>query len=58
MAPVLITCPTTNELIPAGLDVSALEDLPDDNLLVACPECGQDHQWTPSDAVLSAWTYA
>jgi hypothetical protein len=55
MAPVLITCPATHELIPAGIDVRQLDELADRNLLVACPECGHDHEWTPEDAVLSAW---
>jgi len=57
MPPVLITCPTTNELVPTGAhadDAEDLEHLPDDNLLIACPECGRDHEWTRRDAVIAS----
>lgn len=51
---VLITCPITKSLIPTGIHVTNLEDVDDDNLLIACPECGRDHEWTRNDAVLAA----
>lgn len=55
MPPVLIPCPTTGELVPTGANVPRLDELGDDTLLlIACPECGRDHEWTRSDAVLAA----
>lgn len=53
MPPVLITCPITDDLIPAGVEVDDLVELESDNLLTACPVCGRDHGWTPADAVLA-----
>lgn len=56
MPPVLIACPKTNSLVPTGAhadDAEDLEHLPDENLLIACPECGHDHEWTPEDAVVA-----
>ncbi len=57
MPPVLIACPETNDLVPTGAHVNALKDLerlPDGNLLIACPDCGRDHEWTAEDAVVAA----
>lgn len=54
MPPVLITCPNTGDLIPTGAMADRLEDLDPDNLVIACPECGRDHEWTPEDAVIAA----
>jgi len=54
MPPVLIQCPFTEELVPTGAQAESLEALEADNLLIACPECGRDHEWTPADAVLAA----
>ena len=51
---VLITCPITESLIPTGVRVTTPDELEDDNLLIACPECGRDHEWTRKEAVLSA----
>ena len=55
MAAVLISCPRTDGLVATGADVVALEDLETENVLSSCPECGSDHVWTPTDAVLSAF---
>ena len=54
MPPVLISCPTTGDLVPTGVNAISLEELADDkSLLIACPECGRDHEWTRGDAVLA-----
>jgi hypothetical protein len=55
MAAVLISCPATDALVPTGENVSSLDDLEPKNLLLDCPDCGDDHEWTPIDAVLSAY---
>lgn len=52
MPPVLIACPVTGELVPTGVDVHSLDELEVDHLLIACPECSQDHEWGPTEAVL------
>ena len=55
MPQVLISCPITGELIPTGVHVVSLEDVErQGNLLIACPECGRDHEWKREDAVLAA----
>ena len=56
MPPVLISCPATGDLVPTGVQADDAEDfehLPAQNLLIACPECGQDHAWTIADAVVA-----
>ena len=54
MPQVLISCPITRELIPTGVHVVSLEDVErQENLLIACPECGRDHEWKREDAVLA-----
>lgn len=56
MPAVLIMCPITESLVPTGLHVRDwrdLDELPDENWLGACSECGRDHDWMPRDAVLS-----
>ncbi len=55
MAAVLIACPSTNALVPTGMHVPTLDDLEPVNLLIDCPDCGRDHEWTPHDAVLSSY---
>ena len=56
MPPVLIACPVTNDLVPTGLHANGpgdLDHLPDENLLIACSDCGRDHEWTHQDAVVA-----
>ena len=56
MPPVLIACPVTEGLVPTGAHADDLEDLdhlPDKNLLIDCPDCGSDHEWTRDDAVVA-----
>ena len=57
MPPVLIACPITNDLVPTGAQAANpkdLDHLPAENLLIACPDCGRDHEWTREDAVVAA----
>jgi hypothetical protein len=56
MPPVLIACPESGTLVPTGAhadDAEDLDHLPDENLLTDCPNCGNDHVWTPMDAVVA-----
>lgn len=53
MPPVLIACPVTGDVVPTGVDVHSRDELEDDHLLIACPECGQDHEWGKTEAILS-----
>lgn len=55
MAAVLISCPATDALVPTGMHASSLDELATTNLLLDCPDCGRDHEWTPIEAVLSAY---
>ena len=49
----LIRCPVTGISADTGWELSAVPNLvPTNNLLVDCPECGQDHQWQVDDAFL------
>jgi len=51
---VMIACPVTNQLTPAGIETASIEKLDQPQyLLIDCLECGQDHPWEPHDAVLS-----
>ena len=53
MPQVLIPCPVTGDLVPTGVQVTTPEDVePEGNLLIACPECGRDHEWKREDAAL------
>ena len=57
MRQVMIRCPISGELVFAGLEVSDLEHLDRTGyLLIDCLECGQDHAWEPSQAVLAGAT--
>ena len=56
MPPVLITCPESGALVPTGAHVDDTEDLdhlPDQNMLIDCPDCGLDHVWTREDAAVA-----
>ena len=56
MPAVLTTCPTSGDLIPTGIvvdDADEIHALDEDSLLVACPNCGRDHWWTPQEAVVA-----
>lgn len=55
MAKVMIKCPETGKLVPAGVwvDKATFEkaQMPQ-NTLGRCPACGKKHSWTKKDAVL------
>ncbi len=51
--PVLTSCPVTGALIPTGVFAERVDDLPDDNLLRDCPECGADHFWDSDEVTLA-----
>ena len=53
MASVLISCPTSGDLVPAGIDCDSLEELEASNVLAGCPGCDAKHEWRPVDAVLA-----
>jgi len=55
MAAVLISCPRTNALVPTGAHVEDIGELQPLNLLIDCPDCGADHEWSPVEAVLSVY---
>lgn len=54
MGTILIRCPTTNELVPVGIDTDkdSFKSLPDVPAKLRCPLCGKDHSWSKADAVL------
>jgi hypothetical protein len=51
--PVLVCCPQRDQLVPTGFVAQSLDDLEPRNLLIDCPACGQDHEWSALDAVLA-----
>jgi hypothetical protein len=55
MAQILTECPESGGLVPTSVDAENLDDLPLDNVLVACPDCGSDHAWTPAEAVMVSY---
>ena len=55
MGAILIRCPTTDQLIPVGIntDQESFESLP--NVVaraIRCPHCGKNHTWSKADAIL------
>lgn len=54
MPPVLITCPVTADLVPTAETVASLDELEGEHLLIACSDCGRDHERTRADAVIAA----
>ena len=53
MPAVLIVCPFAEDLVPTRIDAESIDELDEENLLVDCPECGQEHRWTPTQPVMS-----
>ncbi len=54
MRQVMFRCPNTGELAPTGLEATSPEKLDQPSyLLIDCLECGQDHSWEPSHAILA-----
>lgn len=57
MPPILIMCPFTEDLVPTGQHADSadeLEALQGRFTMLACPECGRDHVWTATEAVLAS----
>jgi hypothetical protein len=55
MGAIMIRCPSTNELIPVGIDTDrdSFQSLPEvEASPVRCPACGEEHRWSKRDAVL------
>lgn len=55
MGAILIRCPTTNELVPVGIDtdMESFDALPNvEAKAIRCPLCGKDHPWSKEDAIL------
>ena len=54
MAPVLISCPITGRLVPTGVEAEGEDELDTNgHVLLACPDCGGDHQWGLVDAAFA-----
>ncbi len=54
MRSVLVTCPTTGDLVPTGVDTVDLRELDDRAyLLLDCLGCGRDHVWLRTDATIT-----
>jgi hypothetical protein len=41
--------------VPTGANVEDIGELEPTNLLIDCPDCGADHEWSPVEAVLSVY---
>jgi hypothetical protein len=55
MGAIMIRCPTTQQLVPVGIDTDreSFESLPNVAAQpVHCPACGMKHPWSRADAVL------
>jgi len=55
MGAIVIRCPTTNQLVPVGIEMDndSFKSLPNIAATpVRCPLCGQEHAWSKDDAIL------
>ncbi len=55
MGAIMIRCPTTDQLVPVGIntDKDSFASLPNVAASpVLCPACGQQHEWKKEDALL------
>ncbi|MDQ3524738.1 MAG: hypothetical protein M3451_06760 [Chloroflexota bacterium] len=52
--PVLIACLETMDLVPTGVEADDRDELEPRNVVIDCPSCSQDHDWTPDHAVIVA----
>ncbi len=52
MSDILIRCPVTGQAVLTGLttEIVVFETLPDVDIPLRCPRCGQTHRWKPTDA--------
>ena len=54
MTQVLISCPSTGDLVPTGVYAFTIEDLePSPYVLERCRDCHGPHEWIREDAILS-----
>lgn len=55
MADIFIRCPVTSQTILTGLNTEMVvfKTLPNVEIPLKCPHCGQTHRWTPEDAWLT-----
>lgn len=52
---VVIRCPETDREVPVGIlmDLHTFDLLPETNVHLRCPACGNRHTWSKKDAYLS-----
>lgn len=52
---VVIRCPETDQEVPVGIlmDLHTFDLLPEMNVHLRCPACGNRHTWSKKDAYLS-----
>lgn len=52
---VVIRCPETDREVPVGIlmDLHTFDLLPERNVPLQCPACGNRHTWSKKDAYLS-----
>ena len=52
---VVIRCPETDQEVPIGIlmDLHTFDLLPEKNVHLRCPACGNRHTWSKKDAYLS-----
>lgn len=50
--PVLINCPITEYPVDTRYRADSVEGF--DNMVIRCPECGEDHVWGREDAWLES----
>jgi hypothetical protein len=49
MSAIMIQCPVTLKDVPVGIetDRASFDAMPDTQSTMHCPECGQEHTWSP-----------
>ena len=55
MGAIMIRCPTTDQLVPVGIDTdkNSFASLPDITAApLQCPACGGSHAWSTAEAIL------
>jgi hypothetical protein len=55
---IVIRCPKTGVEVPTGqvMDLEALHTLPKEKMALRCPVCGEVHDWSAEDALLTHCT--
>ena len=51
---IVLRCPVTNLDYTVGvrMDANSFASLPDMDMAVKCPQCGEEHKWRPREARL------